>query len=177
MASQGPDMVETGVSNLDRILGGGIIRRSLMMIIGAPGTGKTLLAEQIAFHGAARLPGALSHRPLRATRQAGRPQPGARFLRVRARRPGAAILQPARPDAGGGRSDGRRDRGHGAHPPGEAGRDRRLSKLTRLPGRRPRGVSLPLLRRRQPGHPRRDHDRRGRGRSGHSNPLPGIDPV
>lgn len=53
MASTAPDVLETGVPNLDRILGGGLLRRSLAMIIGAPGTGKTLLAEQIAFHGAA----------------------------------------------------------------------------------------------------------------------------
>ena len=46
--------LETGVPNLDRVLGGGLRRRSTVMVIGAPGTGKTILAQQIAFHGAAR---------------------------------------------------------------------------------------------------------------------------
>jgi circadian clock protein KaiC len=49
-----PDWLETGVPHLDRILGGGLLRRSTAMVIGAPGTGKTILAQQIAFHGAAR---------------------------------------------------------------------------------------------------------------------------
>jgi circadian clock protein KaiC len=48
------DRLETGVPNLDRVLGGGLRRRSTVMVIGAPGTGKTILAQQIAFHGAAR---------------------------------------------------------------------------------------------------------------------------
>ena len=46
--SNGPalsDVIETGVPNLDRVLGGGIRRRSTMMVIGAPGTGKTILAQ------------------------------------------------------------------------------------------------------------------------------------
>jgi len=46
--------LETGVPNLDRILGGGIRRLSTVMVIGAPGSGKTILAQQIAFHAAAR---------------------------------------------------------------------------------------------------------------------------
>ena len=45
---------ETGVPKLDRVLGGGFRRGSTVMVIGAPGTGKTILAQQIAFHGAAR---------------------------------------------------------------------------------------------------------------------------
>src|SRR5918912_1455138 len=45
-----PEVLETGVPNLDRILGGGLLGRSLVMVIGTPGTGKTLLAQQIAFH-------------------------------------------------------------------------------------------------------------------------------
>jgi circadian clock protein KaiC len=45
-----PDFLETGVPNLDRILGGGLRSRSLAMVIGAPGAGKTMLAQQIAFH-------------------------------------------------------------------------------------------------------------------------------
>ncbi len=49
-----PSFLETGIPNLDRILGGGLLRRSLAMVIGSPGTGKTLLAQQIAFHNAAK---------------------------------------------------------------------------------------------------------------------------
>ena len=48
-----PEVLETGVPNLDRVLGGGLLGRSLAMVIGTPGTGKTLLAQQIAFHNAA----------------------------------------------------------------------------------------------------------------------------
>ncbi len=54
MASTAPDVLETGVPYLDLILGGGLTRRSLAMVIGAPGTGKTLFAQQIAFHNAAQ---------------------------------------------------------------------------------------------------------------------------
>lgn len=45
-----PEFLETGVPNLDRILGGGLRTRSLVMVMGAPGAGKTMLAQQIAFH-------------------------------------------------------------------------------------------------------------------------------
>lgn len=48
------DMLKTGVPNLDRVLGGGLRRGSLTMVIGAPGNGKTILAQQIAFHLAER---------------------------------------------------------------------------------------------------------------------------
>jgi circadian clock protein KaiC len=50
VASQAPDLLSTGVPNLDLVLGGGIPRGSIVMAIGAPGTGKTMLAQQIAFH-------------------------------------------------------------------------------------------------------------------------------
>src|SRR5688500_4936752 len=52
--AEAPDMLETGVPNLDRVLGGGLRRGSLTMLIGAPGNGKTILAQQIAFHLAER---------------------------------------------------------------------------------------------------------------------------
>jgi circadian clock protein KaiC len=42
------------VPNLDLVLGGGLLRGTIVMVIGAPGTGKTILAQQIAFHAAAR---------------------------------------------------------------------------------------------------------------------------
>jgi circadian clock protein KaiC len=49
-ADRAPDLLSTGVPNLDLVLGGGIPRGSSVMAIGAPGTGKTMLAQQIAFH-------------------------------------------------------------------------------------------------------------------------------
>ena len=49
-----PAFLDTGVPNLVRILGGGVRMGSIIMLIGAPGTGKTILAEQVAFHTAAR---------------------------------------------------------------------------------------------------------------------------
>ncbi|MGH2411918.1 MAG: RAD55 family ATPase, partial [Chloroflexota bacterium] len=43
----------TGIPNLDLILGGGIPRGSLIMVVGPPGSGKTTLATQMAFGAAA----------------------------------------------------------------------------------------------------------------------------
>ncbi|MHB8611966.1 MAG: ATPase domain-containing protein [Candidatus Dormibacteraceae bacterium] len=39
----------TGVANLDAVLGGGLPVGSLIVVAGAPGTGKTILAQQICF--------------------------------------------------------------------------------------------------------------------------------
>ncbi|MHB8619524.1 MAG: ATPase domain-containing protein [Chloroflexota bacterium] len=52
-ATAAPEWLETGIPHLDSILGGGLLRGSLALVIGAPGSGKTIMAEQIAFHGAA----------------------------------------------------------------------------------------------------------------------------
>lgn len=54
MTSPAPEFLETGVPNLDRILGGGIPRRAAFMVIGPPGTGKTILAHQIVCQAASR---------------------------------------------------------------------------------------------------------------------------
>lgn len=43
-------VVPTGVPNLDTILGGGLPTRTMILLLGVPGTGKTILAEQIAVH-------------------------------------------------------------------------------------------------------------------------------
>lgn len=57
-AKKGPQMkitqpcLETGVRNLDAILGGGLPRGAVCLVGGAPGSGKTILAQQIAFHNA-----------------------------------------------------------------------------------------------------------------------------
>jgi circadian clock protein KaiC len=48
--SAGGDILPTGVPNLDRVLGGGLLRRSIVVLIGSPGIGKTVLAQQMAFH-------------------------------------------------------------------------------------------------------------------------------
>jgi circadian clock protein KaiC len=45
---------ETGVANLDLVLGGGLLRGTIVMVIGPPGSGKTILAQQIAFRAAER---------------------------------------------------------------------------------------------------------------------------
>lgn len=44
----------TGVPNLDAILGGGLLRGTIVMVIGPPGSGKTILGQQIAFQAARR---------------------------------------------------------------------------------------------------------------------------
>jgi circadian clock protein KaiC len=40
----------TNVPGLDLILGGGLPQRGMVVVVGAPGTGKTVLVQQIAFH-------------------------------------------------------------------------------------------------------------------------------
>ena len=45
-------LVSTGNAGADAILGGGFPAHSINMIMGAPGTGKTLLAQQLALHNA-----------------------------------------------------------------------------------------------------------------------------
>ncbi|MCA1723929.1 MAG: KaiA-binding protein [Thermomicrobia bacterium] len=45
-----PTVSSTGVPNLDQILGGGLPARAMTAILGVPGSGKTILAEQIAVH-------------------------------------------------------------------------------------------------------------------------------
>jgi len=47
-------LVPTGAPGLDAVLGGGLSRRSLVSVVGAPGAGKTVLASQILFHAARR---------------------------------------------------------------------------------------------------------------------------
>ena len=43
------DRILTGCAGLDEVLGGGIPPNTISVIMGAPGTGKTILAEQLAF--------------------------------------------------------------------------------------------------------------------------------
>src|SRR4029077_3346494 len=43
------DKIQTGCPGLDEILRGGIPPNTISVIMGAPGTGKTILAEQLAF--------------------------------------------------------------------------------------------------------------------------------
>jgi circadian clock protein KaiC len=46
--------VSTGVKGLDEMLGGGFLPRSMVLVRGAPGTGKTSLALQFLIHGATK---------------------------------------------------------------------------------------------------------------------------
>lgn len=43
-------VMPTGVPNLDRLIDGGLTQGEFVLIVGGPGTGKTVLAEQMAFH-------------------------------------------------------------------------------------------------------------------------------
>lgn len=47
------DRVPTGITGLDTILGGGFLKGGLYIVQGAPGTGKTTLANQVCFNHAA----------------------------------------------------------------------------------------------------------------------------
>lgn len=49
----GADRVATGVPGLDTILGGGPLPGTLVFVVGVAGVGKTVLAQQMAFHSAA----------------------------------------------------------------------------------------------------------------------------
>jgi circadian clock protein KaiC len=44
-----PPSEPTGVPGLDLVLGGGLLRRGIAFVVGAPGTGKTILVQQLAF--------------------------------------------------------------------------------------------------------------------------------
>jgi circadian clock protein KaiC len=46
--------VPTGIPGLDVVLGGGLLPGALLFIVGMPGAGKTLLAQQMAFASARR---------------------------------------------------------------------------------------------------------------------------
>jgi circadian clock protein KaiC len=43
------DRISTGNAQLDTVLGGGLIRDAITLVVGAPGSGKTILAEQFLF--------------------------------------------------------------------------------------------------------------------------------
>lgn len=49
-----PDRIQTGNPQADGILGGGFPSNSINIVMGQPGTGKTIFAEQILFHNATR---------------------------------------------------------------------------------------------------------------------------
>jgi len=48
------EKISTSIPSLDAILRGGLPRNSVNVIAGPPGTGKTILAQQIVFHNARR---------------------------------------------------------------------------------------------------------------------------
>ena len=46
------DLIKTGVPGLDNVLKGGLRRNASILVTGAPGTGKTILAMQFVYYGA-----------------------------------------------------------------------------------------------------------------------------
>jgi len=46
------DRASTGIGGLDRLITGGFLRNSLVLVTGQPGTGKTILTSQFVHHGA-----------------------------------------------------------------------------------------------------------------------------
>ena len=81
-------MLETGVPNLDLVLGGGIVEGDVMLVIGAPGSGKTTFAVQLAFHAAS------TGRPVVILSTFA--EPGARLLKRVAARGGRDRIQFSR---------------------------------------------------------------------------------
>jgi circadian clock protein KaiC len=63
-----PGRIETGVRNLDAILHGGIPRGGSTIVVGPPGSGKTILTQQICFHNASADSRVLSPCPSRRRR-------------------------------------------------------------------------------------------------------------
>lgn len=49
-----PDLIQTDIPGLDTVLDGGLPTGALILVVGSPGTGKTLLANQICFNLAAK---------------------------------------------------------------------------------------------------------------------------
>src|SRR5687767_3069509 len=47
---QPPPRVQRGIAGLDTILHGGFLRGSIYLIVGQPGTGKTILSNQVVFN-------------------------------------------------------------------------------------------------------------------------------
>ncbi len=45
-----PTMLDTGIPNLDLVLGGGLQQHNAYLVVGASGTGKSVLSQQLAFH-------------------------------------------------------------------------------------------------------------------------------
>src|SRR5215212_4689100 len=50
LSTQTPTRLTTGLPGFDKVLQGGLIRCDSYVVIGAPGTGKTILANQVAFN-------------------------------------------------------------------------------------------------------------------------------
>ena len=46
------DRIPTGNERLDAILNGGLLKNAINLIVGVPGSGKTILSQQVAFHNA-----------------------------------------------------------------------------------------------------------------------------
>ena len=64
------DRLPSGNQHLDTILHGGLLKNAINLIVGIPGSGKTILSQQFAFHNATREHPALTRsRSLRATQR------------------------------------------------------------------------------------------------------------
>ena len=48
------DRLSTGNKQLDAILHGGLLKNAINLIVGIPGSGKTILSQQVAFQNATR---------------------------------------------------------------------------------------------------------------------------
>ena len=97
------ERLSTGIGELDRVLGGGLVPGSLVLLGGAPGIGKSTLTNMVLGH----LAGGRAAHAVRQRRGVGRAGPAARRARSARRR--AARADPRR-DRSRGRARGARAR-------------------------------------------------------------------
>ncbi len=128
--------VASGMAEVDRVLGGGLVPGSLLLLAGEPGIGKSTLVLQVAaasVAGSAAAAGSAG-RSTAAPRSPARPSPVLYASAEESAAPAAPACQPPRPRRAGAAGDGalgpREHRRGGHHRGGHRGCGRRSSSST-----------------------------------------------